>query len=281
MIIKKAFLLVIHSFFGMILLAQNDSTAKVDVFLSKSIVKQTELKGAKLLSDIDVSSNQNLVLSSSNCFYCIGYGEYASRKMSGKKISTFCVLDNDVYFADKSNLYKIGTDNQESRVICLSFVPRKIWSGKQVIYAVCRKGKSDNLYAIFPEQRKTVQFYSSSSLIVGVDEFGPLVCILTENNLVIVNVKDQEYTVIPVNVKETGKLISLAIDQTNGDIYLSSANGVYRAFEEQFQKVCRDVGILCYSIDGMLIFNNKDPFVIRLRNNLLYPVPKGVIIEIK
>lgn len=261
----------------------NDSVnIGIDVLVSKDIVKGTELAKSTLINDVDVSTSQSLVLASNDCFFCIGYGDYYARRVSGKKISTFCVIDNDVYYCDKSTLYKIGTDNKESKVMRFSFVPRKIWSGKQVIYAVSKKGKKEEqIYAVFPEQKEAIPFYSSSSSIVGIDEYGPFLIVLTEKAFVMIDVRAKEYEEFPVNIEETGKLLSLAVDQSTGSVYISSVNGIYRVFEEQFQKICSDVGILCYDIDGMLIFNNKDPFIIRLRHNLLYPIPDGVIIEIK
>ena len=281
---KLAFLsvLLLVSSFAQAQTSQNDSVKiGVEVFLSKDIVKKTELARCSLLNDIDVSSSQNLLLASNDRFFCVGYGDYYARRVTGKKISTFCVLGNDVYFADKSVFYKIGTDNKESKVMRLPFVPRKIWSGKQVVYAVCRKGKGDDVYAVFPEQKQAIQFYSTPSSVVGIDEFGPFLFILTEKSLVMIEVKGRKYEEFPVNVKETGKLLSLAIDQSNGNVYLSSANGIYRVCDGHFQKICKDVGILCYDIEGMLVFNNKDPFVLRLRNSFLNPAPQGVVIDIK
>lgn len=261
--------------------SQADSTIKVDAFLTKSIAKRTAMKSAKLLSDIAVSENQNLLLSSNNCFFCVGYGTYVSRKVTGKKIATFCILGNDVYFTNKSNLYKIGTDNNERRIMRLSFTPKKIWSGNHVIYASVQKGNGDRLYAIFPEKNKPIDFISTSSPIISVDEYGPIVFILTKRSLIMAFVEKATYTEVPINTESLGDLISLAIDKDNGTVYISSSNGVFLMNDGLFQKVCNDIGILCYDKDGMLIFNNKTPFVIRLRNNYLYPSPNGVVIEIK
>ena len=225
-------------FFGASIYAQNDSTTKVDVFLSKSIVKQTELKGVKLLNDIAVSSSQNLLLASNNCLYCIGYGDYVARKVTGKRIITFCVLDNDVYFvSDKAYLFKIDTNNVESRIMKLQFTPQKTWSGYQMIYACAKQGKTSKLYAIFPARKAVYELYSSTASIVGVDEYGPIVFILTSRCIVVANMKDKVTTEIPIGTDKYGELKSLAIDKKTGGIYISTSKGIYRAFEGQFQKV--------------------------------------------
>ena len=253
----------------------------IDVFISKDIVNGTELAKCVLLNDIDVSSSQALVLASNNCFFCVGYGNYVSRKIKGKKISSFCVVGNDVYYSEKSNLYKAEGANWSTKVTTLSFTPRKLWSGKKEIYAVCKKGKNDDVYVISPDKKEMINFFSTSKPVVSIDEYKSLIFILTENSIVMISIKEKKYEEFPVNLKETGKLLSMAIDQANGIIYLSATNGVYRVYDNNFQKICRDIGILCYDVEGMMLFNNKDPFVLRLRNSLLYPEPQGVVIEIK
>ena len=253
----------------------------IDVFVSKEIAKGTELSKYPLLNDIDVSSSQVLVLASSNRFFYVGYGNYLSRKVTGKRISSFCVVGDDVYFSDKSNLYRVESDKGETKVMNLPFIPRKLWSGKQDIYAVSRKGGKDDVYVIFSKNWETINFFTSSSSVISIVEYKSLIFILTEKSIVMMNIKEKKYEEFPINLSETGKLLSMSIDKSTGSIYLSSTNGIYRIYEREFQKICNDVGVLCYDIDGMLIFDNKEPFVLRLRNSLLYPAPKGVVIEIK
>lgn len=260
---------------------QYDDGSNFDVVVSKDVIKGTALAKTTLLGDIASSSSQGVMLASSNSFFRVGNGKSSPRKVSGKKIVSFCIVDNNIYFTDKSNLYKIGTDNKETKVMQLPVAPRKIWSGKKVVYAVCRKGKTDNLYTIFPEQKKNILLFSTQSSILGVDELGSLIAVMTDNSLVMIDVKDKGFMTIPVNVEGIGQLLSLAVDKATGGIYLSASNGIYRLYDEHLQKISNDIGVLCYDKDRMLVFNNKEPYVIRLRNSFLYPKPQGVVIEIK
>lgn len=282
---KKVFLFWFFLFTTSISFAQTTepNQHKIDILLSKNIIKNTELEKVKFINDMSVSETQTLVLASSKCFYSIGYGRYSVHPVNGKSISSFCIIDNDVYFSDRSILYKIGSDNKETLFKRLPFSPLHLWAGDRTIYAVSKSGKTYRLYAIFPEKKIHMEFYTTTKNIIGVAEYGPLIFILTPESLITINIKEKTFSEYSINLKTIGRAKSMAVDKGSGDLYISSNMGVFRSHQGELQKVCADKGVLCYDIDGMLIFDNKAPFLFRLRNNLLYskPIPKGVVIDIR
>lgn len=255
--------------------------ASLDVFLSKEIMEVREMKNIKLVNSIGITDAQGLIVASPNFIYRIGYYAYQTRKVKDKTIESFCVIGSDVYYVSKSTLYKVDTDNVETKVMALPFSPKALWAGQEYFYAAKSIGKECRLYAFSPDEKKYKAIYTTESRILCVDELGAIICVLTEKSLVMINPDKKQYWETPINTKNMGELKSMAIDKQKGVFYFSSTNGIFRIYNESIQKVSDITGILCYDLDGMIVFNAEVPYVIRMRNGLLYPPVKGVPIEIK
>ena len=252
----------------------------IDVFLSKEIMEAREMKNIKLVNSIGITDAQGLIVASPNFIYRIGYYAYQTRKVKNKTIESFCVVGSDVYYASKSKLYKIDTDNVETEVMPLPFSPKVLWAGQELIYAAKSIGKENRLYVFSPDQKKNKSIFTTESKILCVDELGAIICVLTDKSLVMINPDKKQYLENPINTMNMGELKSMAIDKRKGVFYFSSTQGIFRIYNESIQKVCDITGILCYDLDGMMVFNAEEPYIIRLRNNLLYPPAKGVPIEL-
>lgn len=90
----------------------------------------------------------------------------------------------------------------------------------------------------------------------------------------------QEYLDMPFQSKVMGTLMSMTIDIEAKAIYFSSDNGIYQLYDGKMQKICSDKGFLFYDSEGLVVYNTSVPYVIRLRNELLYP-QKEVIIDLE
>lgn len=253
----------------------------IDVFLSKEIMELRGWSNVKLVNGIGITDAQGLIVASPNCLYRIGYFAYQTRMIKDKKIESFCVVGSDAYYSSKSTLYKIDTNNVESQVMQLPFSPQALWAGQEMIYSAKSIGKENRLYVFSPELKKSKTIYTSDSKILYVDELGPIICVLTEKSLVMINTEKKQYIENPINTKNMGAVKSMTIDKRKGVFYFSTTQGIYRTFEGAMQKVCDMKGLLCYDRDGIIVFNADESYVIRLRNSLLYPPEKGVLIEIK
>lgn len=253
----------------------------IDVFLSKEIMELRGWSNVKLVNGIGITDAQGLIIASPNCLYRIGYFAYQTRTIKNRKVESFCVVGSEVYYSSKATLYKIDTNNVGSQVMQLPFSPLALWAGQEMIYAAKSIGKESRLYVFSPKLKKSKAIYTSDSKILCVDELGPIICVLTEKSLVMINPDKKQYIENPVNTKNMGAVKSMVIDKRKGVFYFSTTQGIYRTFEGAMQKVGDMKGLLCYDRDGLIVFNAEEPYVIRLRNNLLYPPAKGVRIEIK
>lgn len=255
---------------------------RIDAFITPSVINKKNLANSKFLQEIAITSNQNLILASDSTFYNIGYGEYVAWKFTDRSISTFCAIGNDIYFADKYTIYRVRENGDVEKCIDLSFVPNKLWSGKDVLYAMCKENKKEEyvVYAFFPKNQKCLKVHTMSSSVIGIAELGQLLYVMSETNLQAISIKKQQYVDMPLKNKTLGKLMSMAIDPVTGAIFISSENGIYQLYKKNIQKICSDKGFLCYDKDGLVMYNLKVPYVIRLRNELLYP-QKDVKIYLK
>lgn len=261
------------TFFGAIAQTSITQSPRIDAFITPSVIKKTDLANIRFLQQIAITTNQNLILASDSTFYNIGYGEYVSCKFTDRGISTFCAIGNDIYFADKCTIYRIRGNGDVEKCIDLSFVPNKLWSGKNALYAMCADSKKKEyvVYAIFPENQKCLKVHTLSSPVASIAELGQLLYIMSDTNLQAISIQKQQYVDMSFYNKKLGKLMSMAIDPVTSAIFISSENGVYQLYKKNIQKICSDIGFLCYDTDGLVMYNLKVPYVIRLRNELLYP----------
>lgn len=252
----------------------------IDVFLNKTITAGTELENVHFLDDIAVTRGQSMLLASSDAIYNIGYGAFTSCKMADKELSAFNILNDKIYFAAQSTLYRLNAGDKAKKVMELPFNPHRMWGGSEVLYAFASDTNRNSLYAIEPNKGECTKIFKAESPIVGVGEFGECLMILCEDGFYEFHVRKGEYIKLPYNRRALGKLCSMTIDTRTGTIYLSAENGVFRIYEKQVQKICGDTGTLFFDADGLLVFNAQSPYILRLANELLYPDEK-VIIQIR
>lgn len=256
---------------------------KIDVFLSKSIVQNTKLQNVLFLNDIALTDNRNLYLASNNCFYRIGFGLFDEHIIKGKKITTFCSVGNNIFFADKKTLYIIDSNGKESVYVTLPQTPQKIWAGSSTIYWLTKqKNNTYKLYGLLINTKKNIEIWSSKRPVLDVAEFSGTITLLSDNKLYIIDINQKKQLELPLKQELLGKASNIAADNANGSIFISSATGTYMISQKKITKICKDSGLLCYDNDGLIIFTPNDKSLIRLRNEIIYTPEKskGVIIEI-
>lgn len=281
---KHSFLLIILLSYNLCIAQSSDTLDyKADIFLSKDLAEQIGLTEHKLIPDISVSRSRTLVLATENAFVGIGYGDAAAMNVGDKRISTFCTVGDTIYFVNEQTIYLVDTLGNIKLLTELPFKPIRLWSGEKDIYTAGREGAMNNVYAVSTGKGRLTKFYSTEEPVVGIDEIGYLIYVLTDQNLTVVNIPKRKYAKVPLNRILLGDPRSLAIDRMRGAIYISSDKGVFRAYDGGLEKVCGGKGVVCYDEDGLLIFDSEAPGVIRLRNSILWESdrPKPVVVKIR
>lgn len=254
-----------------------------DILLSGQMIKAGHIKHIDFIDNVCVTGSRHIILASKDSLYLVGYGGYVSYKPKAGNVSLFTTLGDNAYYLNNRKLIELTSQNGEKTVMTLNSSPKKVWAGKDVIYASnIAKGKYD-LWAIFPSNQVQKKILSLNNQPVGVFEHGGVIYVITTKELLLLVVGAGKYATIPFPQKIISQVNSAAIDYQRDALYLSCDEGLFRFYENEFQKVSNDKGILCYDKDGLLVFDVSQTSIIRIRNNFLYPEKerKEVIIELK
>lgn len=273
-------ILLLHSLF---IYSQISSERKktIDIFLSDEIIEKTNMRNVSFINNMCITKNRYILLSSKDSLYFVGYGGYNTYKPHAKSITTFCILDSNIYYAEQDKIFQVNSEKGESLVLKMSFAPLNLWGGEKLIYASFIERSKNILYAIYPEEKRVKQLLYLNNKIVSVVEYYSYIYIFTTKEMIIINSKNGSYITILLPQEIGKEIYSAAIDKKNGGIFISCTNGLYRFYKQEFHKLSSDKGILCYDKDGLILFNSSQHFLLRLRNNIIYPQLKKVIIEIK
>lgn len=264
-------------------LGQERSMAFFDNLLSRQILKAAHIGQISLIDNICVTESRRIMLASKDSLYLIGYGGYVSYRPKEGNISLFTTSGNNAYYLNNRKLINLSSQNGEKTVMTLSFSPKKVWAGREVVYASSIEKGKYGLWAVFPSNRLQKKLHLLNDQPVSVFEHGGIIYVVTSKELLLMVIGANQYATIPFPQKLFSQVYSAAIDHQRETLYLSSDKGLFRFYEKEFQKVSNDNGTLCYDQDGLLLFNDKEPSIMRIRNNFLYPEKevKEVIIELK
>lgn len=264
------------------LIVKGQDSPNIEYLLSKKMLEESKIGSVTFLNEMLLTNGHFIVLADNNRFYFLGYGGAYSKEVYNSQIKSFCMIDNQLFYTNGNEIYALDLlKKKESKVFKLPFNTERIWAGKNLLYAVNKEEDKYLVYAIDKRKKICVELFSTKSEIKDVDEYGRLIYVLTDSGLTMISLQHKKYLDIPLSAKKPEKMYSLAIDENNEAMYVSSETGIYRIYDNTFQKVCNDTGILCYDLNGLFVFNNSVPYIFKLNQDILYPQQTEVIIEIK
>ena len=282
---KKFSLLLLLYLVHNVSVAQSIDTANyiADVFLTHELSEQMGLTKHRLLDEISISRSQTILVATDKAFICIGYGNAVLMNAGNDHISSFCTVGDSIYFVDSTRMFLVDSIGNIKPITNLPFKPIHIWSGENDIYTAGHEDSIYNVYAVSKNRGRLTKFYSTNEPIIGIDELGYLIYVLTERHLTVVNIPGRHYVELQLDSMLFEKPCSLSIDRDRGAIYIASSKGVFRAYESQMDLVCRQSGIIYYDKDGLLIYDSQVPSIVRIRNNVLWESekPKPVVVRVK
>lgn len=254
-----------------------------DILLSGQMMKAGHIKHIDFIDNVCVTGSRHIILASKDSLYLVGYGGYVSYKPKAGNVSLFTTLGDNAYYLNNRKLIELTSQNGEKTVMTLSISPRKVWAGKDVIYVSSFEKGKYGLWAIFPSNQVQKKILSLNHQPVSVFEHRGVIYVITTKELLLLIIGADKYATIPFPKTLFSQVNSAAIDHQREALYLSCENGLFRFYENEFQKVSNDTGSLCYDQDGLLIFDVSKSSIIRIRNNFLYPEKekKEVIIELR
>ena len=273
----KFFIILSIFCFSMKGYAQDSKSIVVDVLLDSAFLKKLSVS-EKFINVVDYTADGFLLLSSPNQFYLLGIGDLIPvfEKWTGEGIiESFAVTtDDSLLLISGKTLYKVYSEPSFIKVTDIPDNNMGITSKHKDIYVFDRTLKSDKRdYSIYQvsEDGGITPLVSMPAPILSVFE-QPSRLVFSVNNILFgIDVKTRILFQIFV-LKGRDDIISIVADTINHAFYFSTNNAIYRMKEGLFESISEDLGgILRYDGEGLLVFNPEKQFIIRLRNNLLYP----------
>jgi len=265
----------------------NDSIA-TEIFLNRELFKKISID-SNFINSIEYTPDGFILLSSRNQFYLLGIGGIDSvfnGWNSKTNIGSFTITADSILVVVSGNtLYQAYSDPPFIKVTDIPDSDMGITSKYKDIYVFDRTLKSNKKdYSIYQISEKgIIPIVTTSTPILSVFELPSVLIFSIENMLFCVDIKTKNvYQMLALPQEDN--IISIVSDTINHAFYFSTHNAIYRIKENKIEMVSEDLGgILKYDVEGLLIFSPEKQIIIRLRNNLLYPLTDniGILIDKK
>jgi len=272
--IIKLFLFLAMTCFQIQGIAQQVSKDSIffEILLSKEMLKP--FKDVSFIPSIDNTPEGFILLSSINQFYILGWGGMIPFSESVEKpIKSFTNTPNcTIIFVQEKELCFLDSLGKSKKLFGLPDSNMKISAGKEVLYLFGNNNSTgkDIIYILF-KKAKYISLLEYLSPITSILEINEDLFFSSKNKILFVDIKSKQINELLSLPNENDEIIS--IDYANKILYFSTNKEVYRIKNNQIELISNEFGgILKYDGEGLLIFNPELQLIIRLRNNLLYPV---------
>ena len=253
-------------------------SARVEIFYTKEMSKSFE--NISFIPSIDITPEGFILLASPNQFYILGWGGMLPlSETMNKPIHSFTkTSDNAIVFVQEKEFCYLDTLGRAVKLFNLPDNDMKISTGKEVLY-LYGKNKSINKYVIYMlfKGAKYTSLLEYPFPITSVLETNGNLLFSSKNKILLVNIEGKQINELLSLPDENDKIISIGNDNIHDILYFSTDNAIYRIKSNNIELVSKDFGgILKYDGEGLLVFNPEKQLIIRLRNNILYPVEKDL-----
>ena len=260
--------------------AQDTKPIKADILLDNALLEKLDID-TKFINSIEYTSDGFLLLSSANQFYLLGIGGVVPIfEKWNTGIKSFTVTANGVLMMiSGKTLYQANAKPSFIKVLDIPDSDMGITSTYKYIYVYERVRKNDKKdYSIYQisENKKITPLVKISTPILSVFEQPSLLIFSTKNMLFSMDIKTKKlYQIFALPQEED--IISIVGDTINHAFYFSTDQTIYRMKNDKLEIITEDFGgILKYDGEGLLIFNPEKQLIVRLRNNILYPVEEDL-----
>jgi hypothetical protein len=246
--------------------AVKDDSLRFEILLSKKMLNEIHLD-VKFIESLEITSNQLIMLSSTDQFYVLGWGgiEPVGQKVADTISSYTYTSDGYLLIVRNKELCYIDSLGNFAKLYDLPSQAMGITAGVDVMY-VYDRNKDQIKHALFVIAKggKYVELFVVPSPIMSVVEMNQSILFSSGNALFTFNPKNKELKAVAVLQKDK-EIISITVDTSRNRIYFSTENSIY-ALKDSSLVIITDVlgGILKYHIDGLLVFNPEKKFLIRM-----------------
>lgn len=263
--LSLCFCIYISSVFA--LAAGSDST-RYEILLNSQLFKDINLNQG-LTSSIDFTSRNLILISSTNCFFQLGWGGLAPYGNKGQAtINSFAftpdsllmvITDNELCYMDASGnlaqLYKLPDKGMG------------ISRGRQAMY-IYDKNNVKNKYSIYAlgGKGKYAKLLEMPYPILSVAEFNNSIVFSNQNAIFQYNPKEKKLTAIASFPSGT-HVKSIAVDTTENRIFFSSEQMVCTIKDNKLAVLTDKTGGFLSYFYGLIIYNPEAKQMIRISSS--------------
>ena len=275
---KYLFCILFIFYFSVVGYTQDAKSIQADVLLDSALLNQLSIN-TKFINSIEYTSDGFILLSSPNQFYLLGIGGVVPifEKWNGKRnIESFAVTANGILIVVSGNtLYRAYSEPSFIEVMDIPDSDLGITAKYENIYVFDRTLKSYKKdYSIYQisEDTKITLLANIPAPVLSIFEQPSQLIFSTKNMLFSVDIETKKLSQI-LALPQEDDIISIVGDTINHAFYFSTNKMIYQVNNNGIELISNDFGgTLRYDGGGLLIFNPEKQLIVRLRNNLLYPV---------
>jgi len=258
--------------------SQNNDLVAMEIFLDREFLKELSID-AKFISSIEYAPYGLILLASDNQFYFLGIGglipvfEYGT---GINNIESFALTpDTNLVVVSGNALYELGSEDPFSKVRDIPGNNMGITAKYGNIYIYDRiRENNKSVYSIYQLSGagEITTLATSPNPVSSVFEQPDKLIFSSKNQLFTVDIKSKQTSQI-LSLPQEVDIISIAGNAVNQSFYFSTANAIYQIKDGKFELITEDFGgILMCDNEGLFVFAPENQLIVRLRNNLLYPV---------
>lgn len=244
---------------------KNDSL-RFEILLTQNMFSDIQTN-EKFINSLEITSGRNILLSTSNKFYLLGWGGIDPvGKNSIQNISSFAYTpDGFLVIVRNKELCSMDSVGNLSRLIGLPDPAMGISAGKFVMY-IYDRSNPQNKYTMYvlATGGKYTRLFEVAAPISSAVEWNNKLLFTSGSSLFSFDSKNKAMKAI-VALKKDLEIKSLAVNTMNNTIYLSTANAIYALKDSSMVTLTTEFGgNLRYYDDGLIVYNPEKQLLIRI-----------------
>jgi hypothetical protein len=261
-----AFLFVLFGISPLSAKTLNTDSLRFEILLTSKMLEGIHVC-ENLSPSIDFTSNQLIMLSTSNQFYLLGWGGIVPiGEKTDKVINSFsytyegqllAVCNNEICYVDSlgnlSKLFVLPSNNMG------------IMAGEKLMYVYDRNKdrKSHSVFAI-DSIGNFERWLVAPNPVTSVIEYKNLILISTGNLIFSFNPLNKELIAL-LKLNEEEVILSMAYDEQNNLLYFSTNKAIYNLSQKNYRKIIDAFGgVLRYFWNSLFVLDTEKKMLIRI-----------------
>lgn len=241
----------------------------VEVLLNEEMMNEVDMS-PDLNASIGLTSNNSIVLSSSNQFYFLHWGNIEEvGAYYDEPIHAFGYTPEGFLLVVQKNKLCFVNDTL-GNLDTLYTLPREnmnIATGKENIYLFDSRTNEEGKYGIYviAKGQKYLKLLEFPQPISAVEEFNGKVLFASKNKLFSIDINKKEISSLS-SIPENEEIQSIAVNEKKNAVYLSSLNEIYSLKDNALIKIFDVGGEIKYWYNSLLVFYPGKSSLIRIVN---------------